>query len=207
MSDSAEVQTESAKAEGQQDNTEEQAKATTEGESLDPNKLLERLEALESSKERLETESKKWKERYKELETENEAARQKRLEEEGKYQELLEMEKKKHATLQEQIDKTKKTALQKELLTQIARYAPNAHDFEDVYKNMPYEMLDLDEEDMTFKNVQDAVNQVKENKPYLFATDKLPGSMSSRPDGKPKAKDLNTMKPEEKQRMLASLLG
>jgi hypothetical protein len=199
-----------AKAETTNATDETQANAQAQSKQTEPSMtdLMARLERLESSKERLENESKKWKSRYKELEQDNQSAMQKRLEEEGKYQELLELERQKRTELETQVMQTKKTALQKELRAQVANLAKDAFDIEDVVKNLDHSLIEIDEEKFTINGLNEAVAKVKESKSYLFERPGVPGQMTGRPNNKaPQKKQLHELTKAEKDALLRESLG
>ena len=83
------------------------------------------------------------------------------------------------------IAKYKKATLKKELHYQVAKHATDAFDVDDVIKSLPKDMLEVDEETLAVKGVDQAVSFVKEKKPYLFDRQVKHGMANARPDGAP----------------------
>ena len=199
-------QTQVVKEETQAAKTQEvESQETPKGET-DLDAVMKRLEMLEGSNERLESESKKWKSRYKELESTNEEAKRERLEQEGKWQELLELEKNKNMQAAKSMQELKRQALDKELGVQVARYAKDAIDLNDVVyavKTMGEGIVEIDPDNMTISGVQDAIALIREKKAHFFDQGRPPGQVSSRPMSQvPQKKSLAEMTMAEKNALL-----
>lgn len=178
----------------------------TEAVELDAKKLSEELESLKSQNERLLAESKKYKQRAQSVETQQEKLQREALEKEGKFQELLEMEKSNNQKVSEQMMQIKRSALQKEIKAEVARYAKDAFDVEDIIKNLDSSLLEVDEDSLTVKGIDKAVAVVRENKKYLFSNPNIPSFVNSRPNDKIEKKSLSDMSKEEKQKLLKGLI-
>ena len=83
--------------------------------------------------------------------------------------------------LNERLRDTEKKALKKDLNFKVASLAKDAHDISDIISVLPKEMLAIDEESQTIGGIEEAVNSVRANKPWLFNTEKKSGMTSQRP--------------------------
>ena len=170
-----------------------------------PEEVLVRVKELEASKARVESESRKWKEKFQRLSSEREESDKEKAKKEGNYQEVLEQEKSK---LMDQMGQIKKSALKKELRAEVSKYARDAYDIDDIVKSLDSSLLEIDEEELSIKGIQEAVSKVREAKQYLFNSKQVPGYVSSKPESKaPPHKTLAEMNSKEKQNILKSLLG
>ena len=168
-------------------------------EQVDVQALLKRVEQLEASKERILEESKQYKNKYRELRNNVETEQKQKLEESENWKELLDIEKNRAHTLNEELASTKKRVLKKELNFQVARYASDAFDVDDVINSLPKDMIEIDQESLSVKGVDTAVSFLKEKKPYLFNTGKKPGMASSRPVSDNGKKDLSQLSKQEQE--------
>lgn len=166
---------------GEDQSTNEVAQETTE--QLDVKAVLERLNQLEQTNARLLDESREYKTKYKGLRTEVETKEKEKLEAQENWKELLEMERNKNFELHEKFKMTKKQTLKQKLNFEVARHAQGAFDINDVITALPQDIIEIDEENLEVKNVDQAVAFVKEKKPYLFNSKQSVGMV----DGRPKA--------------------
>jgi HD superfamily phosphohydrolase len=176
--------------------------------------VMARLEALEQEKNKLEStnqrlleESKKYKESYKAVKTEQEKAIESKLLEEKNYEELLKIERDRAKKLEEQTLSMKKSSIQKDLRFQVAQFADGAYDIEDIVSNLPRDILSVDQENLKIENVQEAVSKVRETKPYLFNAAKSTGMMGGKPSTDlGKEPSIDEMSRSDKIDLLAKLL-
>ena len=150
-------------------------------QEVDVKALLARMEKLEQTNNRLLEESKTNKAKYQGLRTEVEEKEKAQLTENEQWKELLDIEKNKRSEYETQLRETKKSVLQKELGFKVASVAKDAYDVNDVIGALPKDLLSINEEDLTVTGIDEAVNMVREKKPWLFNTEKKSGMTSARP--------------------------
>lgn len=143
--------------------------------------LAERVKQLEASKERILAESKEYKNRYQSLKNEVSEKEKETLEEAGNYQELLEKERNAKRELEAKTQQLRKQTLRSNLVSEVARYAPDAFDVADVMNNLPESNLVMDDEALTVGGVKEAVALVKQSKPWLFDNRRTTGMVSAKP--------------------------
>lgn len=191
----------------------EQANQTEEN-AVDPNEMAEKLKAYEeqlnklaSTNERLLSESKQYKDKWKSLREEAENKEQAKLTENEQWKELLELRENDLHKTKEQLTNIKRAALKKELQFKVATLAPNARDINDVINALPRDILQISEEDLTVSGIEDAVTYVKEKKPWYFDEKVKTGMVSERPEGKVKEKSQDELINENPNAMLQDALG
>lgn len=143
--------------------------------------LMDRVEQLEQSKERILEESKQYKSKYQTLKNEVSDKEREQLEESGNFKALLEKEKNRARELEIQAQDLKKRTLRSNLKSEVAKYATNPIYLDDVLNNLPTDLLEMDEENLTVKNVAEAVEAVKAKKPDFFKTTAQTGMAGGRP--------------------------
>ena len=77
----------------------------------------------------------------------------------------------------------------------MASVAKDAYDVNDIISALPKDTLSIDEEGLSVSGVDEAVNFVRENKPWLFQKENKSGMSSARPTsetGKKGYEDLDT---------------
>jgi len=175
----------------------------TTTQEIDVKLLMERMEKLEATNSRLLEESKANKSKYQGLKSEVEAKEKEQLTDNEQWKELLEIEKNKRSEFETQLKETKKTVLQKELNFKVASSAKDAHDVTDIINALPRDLISIDDENLSINGVDEAVNKVRELKPWLFDTDKKSGQASGRPVVDNTTEDLRT----EEEKLADALLG
>lgn len=148
---------------------------------LDVNALMARMEKMEQTNARLLEESKSHKNKYQGLRNEVEEKEKAALTENENWKELLEIEKNKRSEYESRLKDTKKTVLQKELNFRVASLAKDAYDVGDIISALPKDMISIDEENLSINGVEEALNFVREKKPYFFNTETKSGMASGRP--------------------------
>lgn len=143
--------------------------------------LQEQVDKLTASNSRLLDESKDYKGKWQSAKQEKDVEVRTQLEEQGNLSELVTELKNDIAGLKSQNTELKKTTLSKDLRVEVARYANDAFDIEDVVRNLPKGVLQMDEDNLTFDNVQDAVSAVRDSKPHLFNNRPVTGMAGGRP--------------------------
>jgi hypothetical protein len=165
------------------DNNDNEDLKPTDAPELDIAAIMARVEKLEGSNGRLLEESKAWKSKYQGLSHDVEAKQKADLEKTENWKDLLEIEKNKRSEFESQLRETKKSVLQKELGFKVASIAKDAHDVNDIISSLPKDMIAIDEESLTVSGISEAVNYVREAKPWLFNKENKSGMSSARPEG------------------------
>jgi translation elongation factor EF-G len=184
---------------GNETQVNEVAEGQEQAQEIDVNALVARLEKLESTNERLLNESKQYKTKYQGLRTEVETKQKQQLEESENWKELLEIEKNRNFEVNESMKAMKQKVIKSNLHAEVARYAKNAHDINDVVSNLPKDLLNIDEENLRIEGIKEAVETVVKEKPYLFNTGVKNHGMSTEPPAE--------YKQETKEASLEDLLG
>lgn len=181
----------------------EVAQETTNVEAKETD-LMAEIEKLRSTNERLLAESNKFKTRKSELEeykSKLEAIEQKKLEEEGNWQEMLEIERRKRAELEDSLQKRDRQILKSNVFNQVANYAKDAYDVNDLLAQKDYaSMIEIDEDSLTptSDSVQKFVDSLKADKKYLFRGNNVAKMADTKPTvTKPETKKLESMTREE----------
>lgn len=188
-------------------NQEEKAVEEVTNQEVDVAKLMERVERLEASKNRVEEESKSWKSKFQGLAKTVEDEKRVKLEETENWKELLEIEKNRRSDYEVQLRDTKKAVLQKELNFKVASLAKDAYDVGDVINSLPKDMIEINEEDLSINGISEAINSVRESKPHLFQRENKSGMTSSRPSGDvPKDKSFEEQLLDDPNSMLGDVL-
>lgn len=169
--------------------------------------LLERVSQLEKTNERILDESKQYKSKYQNLKNEVSEKERTQLEESGNWKELLEKEKNRARDLELQTADLKKKTIKSNLRSEVARYATNPLYLDDVINNLPSDLLEMDEDNLTIKNVAEAVEVVKSKKPDFFKTTAASGMVSGRPTADvPKEKTFEDKLKENPRGLLSEVL-
>jgi len=135
-------------------------------------------------------ESKDYKAKFSSLKTNLEQETKTKLEKEQDWKTLLEQERVNNQTLNENLLKMKKQTLRKALDFEVAKYAKDAFDVEDVISSLDHNVVKIDEESLSILGVEDAVNALRTKKSYLFNSAKKPSMVDDRPGfNKPEKKD------------------
>jgi len=178
-----------------------------EEQEIDVKSMLERLNQLEGSNQRILEESKGWKSKYQGLRTDVEQREAKKLEESENWKELLEIEKNKAHELNGQLSHFKKESLKQKIHFEAARHASDAFDINDVINNMPRDVLAIDEESLTVSGIEEAISLVKEKKPWLFDNKKAHGQTTSRPVGDSGKVTYDELNSKDKDDLFMNALG
>lgn len=174
---------------------------------VDVSALMARMEKLEATNNRLLEESKAHKSKYVGLKNEVEEREKASLTENEQWKELLEIEKNKRSEYESQLRETKKSVLQKELNFKVASLAKDAYDVSDIISALPKDMISIDEETLSIGGVEEALNVVRERKPYFFNTSKNSGMASSRPATETGKRNYEELSDAEKNAVFGKALG
>lgn len=175
-------------------------KATKQEPVIDVKALQEEMVSLRQTNERILEESKQNKDKYRTLRSDVDKKESAVLEESESWKELYDREKDTAFGLSEQLQKQTKLILRKELNFQVAAEAGDAHDINDVINALPKDIISIDKESMAVNNVKEAVNLLKQKKPWLFDTKRSTGM----PSGKP-VSDSGIVAPSQEDALLAAI--
>ena len=170
---------------------------TTTPEEVKPPNLEEMSEQMKSlqdanrqlaeTNERILRESKthadKWRQ-YRDAASDDET---KKLEDEKNWKALMEKERGEKTLLKQSMEQLRRKTLKKTLDFEVARYASDANDVTDIINSLPSDLVQIDEDTMTIEGVSDAVNSLRESKPYLFKTAVTPETVNTKPGFIPNA--------------------
>lgn len=178
-----------------------------EGEKQAPNSIEERLNQLESTNKRLLNESKEWQKKYQLVKEDVDKKEKETLSAKEDWKGLLEKEKKTREELASKLNSMKNKTIHKALEFEIAKYAPDAQDFDLLKKAIPVDVISAVEQDddILLEGVKEAIEKLKSEKPFMFKPKQIPGMAQGKPVHEAKqngAKDLSKLSPAE----LASLL-
>ena len=123
----------------------------------------------------------KWKAKYNGVKEEVTSTKKEELEREGKLSELLELERNKSHEIQQQVAKMKRDNMKAALKYEVAKHAKDAHNIDDIVRNIDIDMIDYNEDNNSFANVDMAVDAVRKDRTYLFLGKSAPSMPSDRP--------------------------
>lgn len=175
-------------------------------QEFDGSAMLARMEKMEASNSRLLEESKTWKTKYRDLNNDVESKQKADLEKTENWKDLLEIEKNKRSEYEMQLKETRKSVLQKELNFKVASVAGDAHDVNDIISSLPRDLISIDDESLSVDGVNEAVNYVRENKPWLFHKETKSGMTSSRPEGSTGKQNYDDLDSSAKDALFAKAL-
>lgn len=193
--------------EGQASKTEE---SKTSGDDL-----LKRLEQLEATNKRLLEESKKYKEKAKNYESEVERATEESISKEKDLSKVLEAERKRIEKLSSENKSMKQKTLQANIFNTVAKYASDVNDIEDLLNQPKYgEILkrgiDTDSLSLDEEVAKEYVETVLKAKPYLRKQPEATTVMTKKPGFDPntgKIKSVDSMSAKEIEETLFRLYG
>jgi hypothetical protein len=176
-------------------------------QELNPILLKEELDRIKQTNERLLQESKEYKNKYSSLKTSIDGETKKKLEDEKDWKTLLEKERTSNSELSENLIKMKKQTLRKALDFEVAKYAKDAYDVEDVIASLDKESIKIDEDNLAILGVEEAVNALRTKKNYLFNSNKKPAMVDDRPGfNKPEKKPVDKLNIKESMATLKDLI-
>ena len=94
---------------------------------------------------------------------------------------LMEKQRSENSSLSEEMERLRRRTLKKTLDFEVARYATDANDPLDIINSLPSDLIKIDEETLTVEGVADAVNTLRESKPYLFKRGTTPETVNAKP--------------------------
>jgi len=157
-----------------EENKTEQSSQTTEQESGQTNNNLSiedlqkeiekernyRIKAIEESKHNAE--------KYKKLRDEIAKKEEEELAKSKNFEELLEREKQKNEEIFSKYNDLQKNTLRKSLMLEVAKYATDAHDINDVINNLNKDNIKMDADNFMFEGLEEEINRLKKEKWFLF---------------------------------------
>jgi len=177
-------------------------------QELNPILLKEELDRIKATNERLLSESKDYKNKYSSLKSSVENETKKKLEDEKDWKSLLDKERDSNSQLNENLMKMKKQTLRKALDFEVAKYAKDAFDIEDVIASLDKDSVKIDEENLSIIGVEEAVNALRAKKNYLFNSNKKPAMVDDRPGfTKPEKKPIEELTINESLATLKDLMS
>ncbi len=190
------------------------AEQQQENQEIDVKALMEQMESMQAkmqqlsnTNERLLNESKANKNKYQGLKAEVDAKEKQQLIDSENYKELLEIEQNKLFDNQEKMKALKKKVINANLRSEVAKYAKDAYDIDDIINSLPKDMLNVDEENLIVNGIEEGVSQVRKNKSHLFNTGPKPHGMGQeRPEGYKEEKQELTLEDALKQGFNAKLI-
>jgi len=169
--------------------------------------LVKEINALKATNERILNEARGTKEKYQTLKATTEQEEKDKLTENEDWKTLVGKAEEKVATVTEQLKATKVKALKTELRNEVFKFAKDAFDVADIVNNLDSSMIEVNEEDMTFKGIEEAVTALRTKKSNLFDTGKKGTMVDGRPGmGKPKEKTLSDMTMDQKLDLLRTTM-
>lgn len=185
-----------SEVEGQKAPEAEEQGMTKEVEStekeVDYKSLVEELESIKASKDRILQESKDYKAKYKELAAEKEEREKIELEKKGEYEKLLKKERESRIERERQLEDMRVKTVESNTRIMVQDLARNAYDIDDVLSVGNPSLLELEEETLrpTAQSVEEFVNDVRKRKPHLFSKS-LPKNQDTYPKGEVPIKKTN----------------
>ena len=175
---------------------------------INATELLETVERLKSTNDRLLNESKDYASKYRSLRDDIESKEKQALEKSENHRALYEKENIKARELQSSLETMQKKVKEKEYLYQIAKYAPDARDVLLVAQKLPKDQVTWNESTMGFDGIEEGLKDVRKNCDYLFEQKKpVPMTNNFPTMNKPEAKTLSAMNSKEKKDALSGALS
>lgn len=174
---------------------------------INVNELMGRLDKLESYNEKLLSETKQWRTKFKSLRTETDEKETESLQKENDFKGLYEKSNNKLMEMQQQINDEKKSSVKSAFKYEVAKLAPDAQDSDALVHmlNSKTEIIGFDKELNRFVGIDDAIAEIRTEKSWMFKTDK-PGMVTGRPQ-KVKEKTINELMDEDASGVLNSAIA
>lgn len=192
------------------DNKKDEGSSTTkdEGQKVDVNEVLKRLEELQGSYERAVKESKSYKEKLNEEKSRAAKAEEEKIKASGDLAQQLEYERKQREEVERKAKTIASQTLQQKLREAAKRFAPDAHDIEDLLNQPKHKAIlqaGIDAENLTVDEnaVKNYVNAVLSEKPWLKKNLEQASVDSKKPNANGSQKNLKSLSDSE----LDSIIG
>lgn len=143
--------------------------------------VLSRLEKLESYNEKLLSETKQWRQKYKGLKTEVEEKDTMRMQEGNDFKGLYEKTLEELSVTKATVAEKERSAIKSSFKYEAAKYAPDTVDSELLIAalNSKKNVVAYDSEE-GWKGIDSAIGELRKEKPYLFNSEKM-GMINGRP--------------------------
>lgn len=167
------------------------------------------IEAMQSKLQRLEDESKRYKKLFQDRNSKLEEIEKARIEKEGTWEEKLEAERKRAEELQNVLKQREENLLMSNIRSTFSELAKDAHNVEDLIKeDSLLENVKIDDETFTVDkdSAKEAINRLREGKPYLFGNVKVPKQAEGKPKADVRPKSLSEMNADEKKLLMRKAL-
>ena len=162
-------------------------------EAVNVEALVQRVEALENSKDRLLQESKQWKAKYQTVKNEVETKETEALAQSNDFKGLYEKTAGQVEELKSELLKEKKSKLETGLKYEVAKYGKDAEDVDILLaavRTKKRDVVGFDAEAETWQGVDSAIDELRKSNPGLFRQT-IPGTETGRPNAAlPKEKSI-----------------
>jgi molecular chaperone GrpE (heat shock protein) len=194
--------------EGQGGNVTNDEGNTDSTNNVDVNALMQRMEKLEATNNRLLHESKKYKTKAQSVNAEKESLEEKTLIESKNWEEILARRERKIQELTSDLEAKDKRVAKKEFEFSVSRYAGDAKDSRDVINNIDRGLIAFNDSTQEFEGIEDAINDVRSRKPWLFKERPSEKTVNHRPPSNgPKEKSLADRIAENPNDVLTDVLA
>jgi hypothetical protein len=158
----------------------------SEQEEVNVGALKERLDKLESYNEKLKAEAIDWRKKYKGHKAEVDETESKRMQESNDFKGLYEKAMDEIGNMKQTVAEKERTSLKNSFKYEAARHASDTVDPDLLIAalNTKKEVVAYDHEAGDWKGIDQAVNELRNEKPFLFKQEK-PGMANGRPQGVP----------------------
>lgn len=181
--------------------------AEVQKEEMTPEMLKVELEQTKATKERLLKESKDYAAKYRSLRDEVDQKEKIALEKSENHRALYEKAEEKTKELESSLEMMKKKMKEKEFLFQIAKHAPDARDVLLVAQKLPKEVVQWNDDDMTFLGIEEGLKTVRKSCAFLFDEKKVSPMVNAVPSQQKAApKTIVQMNASEKKEALGLAL-
>jgi archaellum component FlaC len=190
----------------------EGSKASGEGQKVDVNEVMKRLEQLESSYNRVLEESKGHKSKAQEYKSKLEEIEKKGVEASGDLAKQLEYERKTKEKIESENKKLKTETLNERIRATVGKYAKEVHSIDDLLNQPGYKKIltdGIDPENLTVNEdaAKNFVNAVLNDKPWLKKNVSQAGVDTTKPSAGVKGADVGEVKKGEHKALLADALN
>lgn len=193
----------------QHENRPEQVTPEAVKPNHDANELMERLERLESSNQRLLDESKSWKSKYQQTKAEIEQQETQKMQQSNDFKGLYEKAQQEINSLKATHEDERRNSLKATLKYEVAKNARDAEDVDLLISALTAKQgsLAYDKESKHWEGVESAIGELRKEKPFLFSKERV-GMANGRPaDNPPKEKSAREKLAEDPNAMLNEVLS
>ena len=170
--------------------------------------LKGRMDKLESYNDKLLSETKQWRQKFKSLRSETDEKETQNLQEKNDFKGLYEKSNEKLMEMQQRITDEKKSSVKSAFKYEVAKLAPDAQDADALVHmlNGKTDIIGFDKDLNKFVGVDDAISEIRSEKSWMFKTEK-PGMVNGRPQKVvTKERSLNEMLDDDSNGVLNSVI-